>query len=94
MGKRADFTVPVSRGLAERAGFICSFPKCNAPTIGPSAESSIASAKTGMACHIYAASDGPAARRIRPEMTIAELSAIENGIWMCYRHGKLIDADE
>lgn len=94
MTKRADFSVPVSRALAERAGFICSFPGCNTPTIGPSAESPISSAKTGMACHIYAASDGPAARRVRPEMTKAELSAIENGIWMCYRHGKLIDADE
>lgn len=94
MSKRADFSVPVCRGLAERAGFSCSFPECDAPTIGPSAESPISSAKTGMACHIYAASDGPAARRVSPEMTRAELSAIQNGIWMCYRHGKLIDADD
>lgn len=94
MKKRADFRAPVIRSLAERAGFLCSFPECNAPTIGPSAESPTSTAKTGMACHIYAASDGPAARRVSPEMSPAELRAIENGIWMCYRHGKLIDADE
>lgn len=27
-------------------------------------------------------------------MTAAELSSIENGIWMCQTHGKMIDADE
>ena len=94
MKKRANFRAPVIRSLAERAGFLCSFPGCNAPTIGPSAESPTSTAKTGMACHIYAASDGPAARRVSPEMSQAALIAIENGIWMCYRHGKLIDADE
>jgi hypothetical protein len=94
MKKRADFKTSVSRSLAERAGFRCSFPECNAPTIGPSAESPTSSAETGMACHIHAASDGPAARRVSLEMSPAELTAIDNGIWMCYRHGKLIDADE
>ncbi|MGM4891555.1 hypothetical protein [Tardiphaga sp. 839_C3_N1_4] len=47
-----------------------------------------------MACHIYAASDGPAARRVETEKSIEELRSIENGIWMCYRHGKIIDTDE
>ncbi|MGL3207842.1 hypothetical protein [Bradyrhizobium sp. BR 1433] len=47
-----------------------------------------------MACHIYAAADGPAARRIAHGKSIDELRSIENGIWMCYRHRKLIDTDE
>ncbi|WFU59479.1 hypothetical protein QA639_19035 [Bradyrhizobium pachyrhizi] len=47
-----------------------------------------------MACHIYAAADGPAARRTGRSKSIDELRSIENGIWMCYRHGKLIDTDE
>jgi hypothetical protein len=47
-----------------------------------------------MACHIYAASDGPAARRVKPEMSVEQLRSISNGIWMCYTHGKLIDTDE
>ncbi|SMP36408.1 hypothetical protein [Shimia sagamensis] len=51
-------------------------------------------ASTGMACHIFAAANGPAARRAKPEASAAKLGSIDNGIWMCYRHGKLIDTDE
>ena len=47
-----------------------------------------------MACHIYAASNGPAARRVNTSLSVDELRSIDNGIWMCYTHGKLIDADE
>lgn len=94
MGRIADFRVADAKALAERAGYVCSYPSCGSTTIGPSAESVRSTAKTGMACHIYAAADGPAARRVRPDMTTEELRSIENGIWMCYRHGKLIDADE
>jgi hypothetical protein len=47
-----------------------------------------------MACHIYAAAAGPAARRRNPQLSFDELRSIENGIWMCYTHGKIIDTDE
>lgn len=94
MGRDADFTATVAKALAERAGFVCSYAGCDATTIGPSGESPTSSNKTGMACHIYAAADGPAARRVMPEKSIDELRSIENGIWMCYKHGKLIDGDE
>jgi hypothetical protein len=47
-----------------------------------------------MACHIAAAAGGPGARRVRPLMEKAERVSIDNGIWMCYTHGKLIDTDE
>jgi hypothetical protein len=47
-----------------------------------------------MACHIAAAAGGPGARRYVPSMTPDERCSIENGIWMCYTHGKLIDTDE
>ncbi len=94
MSPRAEFTQPVKRALAERAGFKCSFPGCTNTTIGPSDEGKDKSNKTGMACHIVAASGGPAARRVVSTMTAAQLSDIDNGIWMCYRHGKQIDADE
>ena len=40
------------------------------------------------------AADGPGARRVVPTMTPEQLASYENGIWMCYRHGKLIDTDE
>ena len=63
-------------------------------TVGPSAEGNDKTASSGMACHIYAAQDGPSARRIRPDMSIKALKSIDNGIWMCYQHGKIIDTDE
>lgn len=94
MGKRADFKQAVKDALAARAGYRCSFPGCDAPTAGPSAESSLGTASTGMACHILAAASGPAARRVGIGVSAEDLASIENGIWMCYTHGKLIDADE
>lgn len=94
MARLADFSSVVRNALAQRAGYRCSFPTCPASTIGPSAESATSTAKSGMACHIYAAEDGPAARRIGHNKSFEELRSIENGIWMCYRHGKIIDTDE
>jgi hypothetical protein len=47
-----------------------------------------------MACHIAAAAIGPGARRRVPKMTKKERTSINNGIWLCYYHGKLIDTDE
>jgi hypothetical protein len=47
-----------------------------------------------MACHIAAASGGPGARRVVPSLSQEKLIEINNGIWMCYQHGKIIDADE
>jgi hypothetical protein len=91
---RDEFPKAVQEALAKRVGFRCSFPGCNRPTIGPSDEGETASSNTGMACHIAAASDGPSARRIIESLSKEERSAIENGIWMCYFHGKLIDTDE
>lgn len=89
----AEFTQATKDQLARRAGYRCSFPQCRSPTIGPSAEGEDRSASTGMACHIRAAATGPSARRVS-SASPEELRHISNGIWMCYRHGKLIDADE
>ncbi len=47
-----------------------------------------------MACHIIAASGGPGARRVKCDAAEEYLKSEENGIWMCYTHGKLIDTDE
>lgn len=94
MARKGDFNARTISALAERTGYKCSFPNCNKPTLGPSAESDISVARTGMACHIYAAADGPAARRVGKKMTAEQLSEISNGIWLCYTHGKLIDGDE
>jgi hypothetical protein len=94
MTRLGDFSAATNKSLAERVGFVCSYPGCNAPTIGPSQESSTSTSNTGMACHIYSAAGNGSARRIKHGADAAELSTIENGIWMCYTHGKKIDTDE
>ncbi|MEM7582844.1 MAG: tetratricopeptide repeat protein [Acidobacteriota bacterium] len=94
MSRRGEFPVRVKRALAARAGHVCSFPGCGRPTSGPSSEGPEASVNLGEACHIVAAAAGPGARRADPGMSEEELRSIENGIWMCRTHAKLIDSDE
>ncbi len=91
---RDEFSAKTKRDLAARAGHVCSFPGCRHPTSGPSAEAPDASVNLGEACHIRAAASGPGARRYDPSMSSAERSSIDNGIWMCRTHAKLIDSDE
>jgi len=91
---RDNFSKTTKQALAKRVGFRCSFPGCNAVTSGPSSESSSASINTGEAAHISAASGGINSRRYDPNMTPKQRSAIENGIWCCNTHAKLIDGDE
>ncbi len=94
MSRDADFLPSTRELLKKRAGNHCSFPNCYAPTDGPSEEGPNATSSNGMACHIIAASSGPAARRVVSGMTPEQLQDPSNGIWMCYTHGKLIDTDE
>lgn len=91
---RKDFLPKDKIKLAQRSGYICSYPSCEMVTIAPNEEGDDKTSSVGMACHIYAASDGINAKRINPELTDEQLSDISNGIWMCYTHGKLIDTDE
>src|SRR5882724_2748404 len=91
---RDNFPADVKRALEQRVGHRCSFPGCDAETSGPSNEGAHAVARTGMACHIVAASSGPGARRIDKTVSSAQRSSYENGIWMCHQHGTLIDQDE
>jgi len=94
MGRRGEFSEATKQTLQERAGHRCSFPGCDVTTIGPSSERPDATSKTGVACHIFAAADGRGARRRRPDLPASKLKALENGVWMCATHGKLIDSDE
>jgi hypothetical protein len=89
MTNRSEFKSITKQALAKRAGNMCSFPNCEAITEGPSAESSTSVSKTGMACHIYAAADGPSARRVNTELSEVELITISHGLWMCYRQQAL-----
>ncbi len=91
---RDDFSNATKIALAKRAGYRCSYPECKATTVGPSDESSQATSSTGEAAHISAASGGPAARRWVSVLSPEYRSSIDNGIWCCETHAKLIDTDE
>ncbi len=91
---RKDFSSSDKIKLAQRSGYICSYPSCEALTIAASEESDRKTSSIGMACHIYAASEGLNAKRTNLNLTDDEVSGISNGIWMCYTHGKLIDTDD
>lgn len=87
---RDDFKAPVKKLLAARVGYVCSNPDCGALTSGPATDPS-SSINVGVAAHITAASPGGA--RYDPLLTEAERSAAANGIWVCEKCAKLIDAD-
>jgi hypothetical protein len=91
---RSGFSSKDKIKLAQRSGYICSYPSCAMLTIAPSEEGSGKTSSVGMACHIYAASEGLNAKRTNTELTDEQVSDISNGIWMCYSHGKLIDTDD
>lgn len=94
MTNRDDFSAPVKKAIALRAGYRCSFSGCDRLTVGPSDESPSASASVGVAAHIHAAAPGNGSRRYLETMTPEERSSISNAIWMCSTHATLIDRDE
>lgn len=87
---RDDFTRTTIDRLAKRVGMKCSNPDCRMPTSGPDGDGGVTN--TGVAAHICAASSGGA--RYDPAMTSEQRSDIQNGIWLCQNHAKLIEDDE
>jgi hypothetical protein len=94
MSERDNFSPNTKEIIAKRAGFLCSFPGCGNITISAGEEHDTDTNSTGMACHISAAASGKNAKRFDPDMLSEERSHVNNGIWMCYKHGKIIDTDE
>jgi len=96
MSRQNDFKSATKKRLAERAGYKCCYLSCGQATIGPSKEkNNTEKSNTGIAAHIYSASQGKGARRLPPEdMTQEEIISYQNGIWMCQTHGKYVDTDE
>jgi hypothetical protein len=87
---RDDFTDDVKRVLADRVGYLCSNPDCNALTTGPRNHPTKA-VNLGVAAHITsAAARGP---RHNPALTPTERRHPDNGIWLCQNCAKLIDND-
>lgn len=88
---RDNFTKETKETLAKRVAWKCSFPGCGRITVGPGHETNVSTLNLGEAAHIHAASpNGP---RPNTEMSSAERRSINNGIWMCRTHARLIDAD-
>ena len=92
VNRRDNFTEETKRILGERVAWRCSFPGCPAITIGPGDDDSRHVVKTGEAAHITAAAQG--GPRYDANLTPEERTAIENGIWMCKMHARLIDAND
>lgn len=89
---RDDFKKSTIETAAKRVGYRCSFPDCTSSTVGASMEKSDAVSLTGVAAHICAAA--PGGKRYDETMTTEERRSIENCIWMCQTHARLIDTDE
>ena len=86
----ADFTNATRRLLGDRVGWRCSYPGCNALTVGPG-DGPNEFAQVGTAAHIHSAAlNGP---RGRGTLTDAELADVSNGIWCCATHGREIDTN-
>ena len=87
---RDDFAQKTVLQIAKRAGWLCSFPTCRAPTIGATQDGT-GEINIGTAAHICAAA--PGGPRYDETMSDDERSSSSNGIWMCRDHGKAIDSD-
>jgi hypothetical protein len=93
MADRDDFSEATKRFVALRASHQCSFPGCGQRTVGPSDESPIGITNIGEAAHICGAAPGRGRRRYVESMSPEERSHIDNAIWLCATHAKLIDRD-
>lgn len=91
MTDRHEFSTRTKRYVALRAGYHCSFPKCQRLTVGPSDESSERHVIIGEAAHICAAS--PGGPRYVAAMSEAQRRHIDNAIWLCVHHARLIDRE-
>ena len=92
---RLEFSTKTKIVLAQRVGYRCSFPGCERITIGPGDEPGTV-VVLGEAAHIVGAvkSEDNLSPRSDPTKTEDEIKSLENGIWLCRHHHKLIDSKE
>lgn len=84
----SKFSRDTKRVIGARAGWRCSFPGCGRVTVGPGPKNDDY-AQTGSAAHIFSRSrNGP---RGQGGLSARQLSATENGIWLCQHHGSVVD---
>lgn len=88
---RDNFSPKTKEILAKRVAWRCSFPGCGRITVGAGHKDKSDVINLGEASHIYAASpEGP---RYDESMSQEERKSIDNGIWMCKHHARIIDSD-
>ena len=87
---RDDFPQSIKDIAAKRVCYQCSI--CHCPTISASEEGDDKVSSIGVASHICAAA--PKGPRYDESMTNEERKSIDNCIWLCQTHSKLIDNDE
>lgn len=86
---RDDFSPETIRNAAQRVCYQCSI--CSCLTSSASQKSSNDVLSIGVAAHICAASpNGP---RYNPSQTAEERKSIDNCIWLCQTHSRMIDED-
>ena len=89
--QRDDFSKGTIRIVRDRVNGLCSFPGCNVVTIGASMENNTSVSNIGVAAHICAAAKG--GPRYDEKMTPEQRKSVDNCIWLCQGHAKLIDTD-
>jgi hypothetical protein len=90
MASDGKFVAETVETLSKRAALLCSNPDCGALTSGPTADNA-GSLNIGEAAHIYGRTSASA--RYNADLSVAELSDITNGIWLCRNCHKLVDND-
>ncbi|MDR0832935.1 MAG: AAA family ATPase [Candidatus Symbiothrix sp.] len=89
MTRNGDFDEKTKEIIAKRAGYRCSFPNCNKTLVGPG-NTSDGIITIGECAHIFSAVlKGP---RTDGGLSNEELKRIENGIYVCRNHHKIIDS--
>lgn len=88
---RDNFSTKTKEILAKRVAWQCSFPGCRRITVGAGHKDNTAVINLGEASHIYAAS--PQGPRYDESMSQDERKSIDNGIWLCKHHARIIDSD-
>ncbi|WP_231461687.1 hypothetical protein [Pedobacter sp. Leaf132] len=83
-----DFHPDTKFIIAARAGFRCSYPKCDKLLIGPGTESNKVT-NLGDCGHIFAAS--PIGPRTNGGLNPQQLAGPQNGIFLCKHHHGLVD---
>ncbi len=90
--KRDEFKIDVRRRAAQRVNYLCSCPSCRCLTISASKEGDDKYSSIGEAAHICAAA--PGGKRYDPTISEEQRKSIDNCIWLCKNHARLIDTDE